>query len=220
MNLITAFEVLKYSPAGNGYPTAQFCELIPQIEQEFARECLGTDLYNYFVSKLAPYPSPLNEYDKTASYSIGDKVIRNGCIFVSLTNANMSDPLLETGDWEPFKRFTDANVNTFWAAYLRRILALKVFMASLIYNTWRSGAGGLVIAQGDAGISGGHRSANKQELSDMKINIIAEIERTTQNMRIWIRDNGEGAGFPSSFICGKFCDTPGRTSRRWNFRPG
>lgn len=219
MNLITAYEVLKYSPAGSDYPTATFCELIPQIEQEFARECLGTDLFNYLIGKLTPYPSNATEYDSAVSYNVDQVVIRNGCLFVSLTNANSTDPLSATGDWKQFDRFTDTNANSFWAAYLRRILALKVYMASLVYTTWRGGAGGITISEGDgAGSRSGFRAANKGELHDVKTSLIAEIERTTANMRIWIRDNGETAGFPSAFVCGQFCETPGRRSRRWAWK--
>lgn len=197
------------------YPTAHFCDLIPQIEQEFARECLGKTLYDYFVSKLTEYPTGAKEWDKKTVYAEGDVVIRNGCLFVSDVACNETDPLKETGDWLPFERFTDADVNTFWTTYLRRILALKVYMASLIFTTWRSGSGGLTIASGD---SAGIRAANKGEMSDVKTGLIAEVERTTANMRFWIRDNGADAGFPSDFVCDQFCETPGRRQRRWAFR--
>lgn len=180
MNLITAFEVLKYSPAGSDYPTATFCEIIPQVEQEFSRECLGKELYDYFVGKLTPYPSGVTEYDSGATYAEGDVVIRNGCLFVSAVASNTTDPLTETGDWEAFERFTDAGVNEFWNLYLRRILALKVYMSSLLFTTWRAGSGGVVIAQGD---SAGMRAANKGEIADVKRGLLAEIERTTENMR-------------------------------------
>ena len=133
MSLITAFEVLKYSPAGNDYPTATFCELIPQIEQKFKRDCLGKALYDYMVSKLTPYPTGVIEYNPTTTYAIGDKVIRNGCLFVSTVAGVAQHPLKWNGDWEAFERFTDEDVNTFWFSFVRRILALKVYMANFIY---------------------------------------------------------------------------------------
>lgn len=215
MNLITAFEVLKYSPAGSDYPTAAFCDLIPQIEQEFTRECLKKELYEYFVSKLTVYPAGVSEYDSGETYAQGDVVIRNGCLFVSAENSNASDPLAETGAWEAFERFTDAGVNELWKTYLRRILALKVYMSSLIYTTWRAGSGGITIAQGDGA---GMRSANKGEISDVKRSLLAEIERTTANMREWLNDNWKAKGFPNDGVCGNTCKTPGKTSRRWMFK--
>lgn len=215
MSLITPFEVLKYSTAGFDYPTRQFCELIPQIEQEFARDCLGQDFYDYLVSKLTPVPTGVLEYDKTLTYAIGDKVIRNGCMFVSLTAGNTTDPLSETGDWEAFARFTDAASNQFWKDYLRRLLALKVFMSSLLPTTWRAGNTGVVIAAGD---SAGMRAGNKGEMADLKAGLLSEIERVTGNMLYWISKNGTDAGFPSEFVCNRMCATPGRRSRRWAWK--
>jgi len=215
MSLITAYEVLKYSPAGRDYPTVQFCELIPQIEEQFARECLGQDLYDYFVSKLTPYPTDAVEYDSTVGYAVDEIVIYNGCLFVCIADNCGSNPILDTDQWEAFDRFTDAAVNAFWMNYLRRCLALKVYSASLIYTTWRAGAGGVVISAGD---SQGFRSATKAELSDIKTGLIAEIERVEKNMLIWLRDNGTDAGFPSTLACANMCQTPGRTKRRWAFK--
>ena len=219
MSLITAFEVLKYSPAGFDYPASQFCELIPQIEEEFARECLGPDLYDYLIEKKNPYPAGAKAWDKKSTYALGDTAIRNGCLFVSQVDCNEADPLKETDDWKVFEKFTDADANTFWKSYLRRILALKVYMASLIYTTWKGGAGGIVIASGDRTEgSTGNRAANKGEIFDTKTALIAEIERAAGNMRFWLRKNGKEAGFPVDFVCREFCETPGRRKRRWNFR--
>lgn len=216
MSLITPYEVLQYSPAkGSTYPTVQFCELIPQIEQELARDCLGLEFYDYLVENLAEVPAGVLEYDPGQTYAIDDKVIRNGCLFVSLVNSNNSDPLKETGDWEAFPRFTVEAVNDFWRAYLRRLLALKVYMSSLIYSAWQPGAGGITVAAGDRD---GFRAVNKGELGDVKRGVISEIERVTTNMLAWLRENGEDAGFPTAFVCKNLCQTQGKVSRRWAWK--
>ena len=220
MSLITAFEVLKYSPAGSDYPTAHFCELIPQIEQEFARECIGTDMYDYFVGKLTAYPDNAAEWESCNTYTTGNVVIRNGCLFVAQNVHTASDPLAQIDDdWEPFERFTDATVNTFWVKYLRRLLALKVYSSSLLYTTWRAGAGGVNIAVGD-GVGGGSgfRAATKTELSDLKTNLIGEIDRVTANMLQWLKDNSETSGFPPLKSCNQICQTPGKRARRWAWK--
>lgn len=219
MNLITPYEVKKYSPAGNDYPTATFCELIPQIEEEFARECLGQDLYDYMVENLADVPTGVPLYSSSATYSIGDIVQRNECLYVSQVAGTAGDPLADNGDWELWDRFTDDDVNIFWKKYVRRILALKVYMASLPYTTWRAGAGGVVIAMGD-GFSGGagFRAANKGEMIDTKNSLIMEIERTITNMKKWLNHgtNRADAGFPAVENCAAdMCETKGRRVRRW-----
>jgi len=214
MDLITPFEVLKYSPAGFDYPTSSFCELIPQIEQEFADECLGTTLYDYLVSKLTTYPSSVSEYDPNVSYSLDDLVIRNGCTFKSTANSNTTDPIVSGSDWTAFERFTDAGSNQLWTGYLRFLLALKVYDASLIFTTYRSGAGGLTVNQGDGS---GFRSANKAEIIQTSAKLDGQIKRTTDNMLRWLTKNAETLGLPFP-VCLEGCETPSRHSRRWGFR--
>lgn len=214
-NLITAYEVVKYSLAGNDYPTAHICELIPQVEQEFARQCLGEDLYEYLQGVLTPYPASTSEWDVTETYDEDDIVVRNGCLFISLINSNATDPLSETGDWEAFEKFTAAGANLLWTGYLRRLLALKIYAASLVPTTWRSGAGGVVVNMGD---QSGFRSATKSELSDIKTNALAEVERVTANMLHWLKENATANDLVYSDVCATMCATPGTRQRRWAFR--
>lgn len=213
MDLITPFEVLKYSPAGFDYPTSSFCELIPQIEQEFTRECLGDDLYEYLVAKLAPYPS-VNEYDPNVTYSLDDLVIRNGCVFKSTANTNTTDPIEPNSDWTSFERFTDAGANELWTKYLRFILALKVYQSSLIFTTYRAGAGGLTVNQGDGS---GTRSATKNELTQVAGHLDGQTKRAVENMVQWLKDNAETKGLPLSSCLGQ-CETKTRSSRRFAWR--
>lgn len=214
MNLITPFEVLKYSPAGFDYPETSFCELIPQIEEELARECLGEELYDYLVSKLSTYPTTATEYDSSVVYSLDDLVIRNGCTFVSTANSNSTDPIEPNSDWTAYERFTDVGVNELWTKYLRFLLALKVYQASIVFTTFRAGAGGLTVNVGD---SGGSRSANKNEIVQVSEQLAGQIERTTANMVRWLEKNAVAKSIPLP-ECLSVCETPGRRSRRWGFK--
>lgn len=215
MSLLTPYEAVKYSTAGKDYPTAQFCEIIPQIEEEFARECLGQDLYDHMVADMVEYPETATEWEDCKTYDIDDTVIRNGCLFVSLEDGNRSDPLNETGEWEAFERFTTAGANLLWTKYLRRILALKAFSQSRVDVTWRSGAGGVAIAMGDGA---GFRAANAAELLRLKADDIAKIETVTKNMLVWLNNNATAQGLPLADSCaGNKCQTRGKRVRRWAF---
>lgn len=214
MELITPFEVLKHSPAGFDYPTGSFCEIIPQVEQEFVSECLGDDLYDYLVSVLSTYPTTAVEYDETVTYNLDDLVIRNGCVFVSTSNGNVTDPIEPNSDWNQYERFTASGANKLWTKYLRYILALKVYTSSLVFTTYRAGAGGLVVNQGDGS---GFRTANKTEMITVAEKIEGQIQRTTANMLKWLSDNATTEGLPLP-ECLSGCETPGRRSRRWGFR--
>jgi hypothetical protein len=214
MNLTTPFEVLKYSPAGFSYPTRSFCFLIPQIEQAFKRECLGDKLFDFLVSRLKPYPANFEEWDAAATYSTGDIAIRNLCTYESTANANTTDPLAPGSSWALFQRFDHAGANELWESYLRQILASKVYVATLPSATYQTGAGGLVVNNGD---STGARAASKSEL----LGIINEqtdfVRMTVENMLEWLADNAAAKGLPYAG-CSTGCETRATRSRRFAFR--
>lgn len=214
MPLTTAFEVLKYSPAAWDYPTKQFCELIPQIEEQFARECLGVERYEYFLSKLTPYPENAQEWDRQITYKEDDVVVKSGCLFVSVSDCNNSNPLSDSEMWEPFERFTDENVNLFWEKYLRRIFALKVYSASLVHTTWKGGASGITLSTGD---NNGFRSGNKGEIFETKTQLLAEVDMIVNNMLFWLKANSETSGFPKIACEDEVCKVKNTRSRRWGF---
>jgi len=214
MNLTTPFEVLKYSPAGFDYPTASFCRLIPQYEQELRSECLGKELFDFLVEHLNPYPETFTEWDAEETYAIDDVVVRNNCTFISTANANTTDPLDAGSSWDAFERFDHAGANELWEMYLRQIMASRVYLGSITPATYRSGAGGAVINAGD---SSGFRSVNQTEMLVLMREQKAFIELTTQNMIEWLNDNYVAKELPLPG-CANNCDVPANRSRRWALR--
>lgn len=214
MNLTTPFEVLKYSPAGFSYPTRNFCVIIPQIEQDFARECLGDKLYDFLFLHLKPYPDTYTEWDSAATYNTGNIVVRAQCTYESVGNANTSDPLQNAVLWRKFKRFDNEGANELWELYLRQIFAAKVYIKTLPSATHQTGAGGLVVNQGD---NTGTRAANKGELLQIINEQTDFIRMTTENMLKWLNDNAKEKGIPY-VACSSNCETRVNRSRRFAFR--
>lgn len=214
MNLTLPFEVLKYTPAGFNYPTKTFCVLIPQIEQAFARECLGKELFDFLVSHLEPYPSVFEEWDSAVTYALNDIVIRNLCTYKSTANGNTTDPLESGADWDIFERFDHAGSNELWEKYLRQIFAAKVYVATISGATYQTGAGGLTVNAGD---SSGARAANKMELIETIKEQNNFIRLTTDNMLCWLSDNATTKGLPY-VPCVAGCEATTVRSRRWAFR--
>lgn len=196
MSLITEFEVLQYSFAGPNYPTRQFCELIPQIEEELARECLGQALYDYLVTKLRAYPeNPETWSAHCTTYTKNSVVVAGGKTYLSTTNYNTTDPLEANNKWVLFTRFTTDYSNLLWTKYLRRLLALKVFLASLTPQTFEPGANGLVVKAG--GYNSTERTGNQGEVNNLKDATMTEIDRVMANMLVWLKANRVTAGFPA-----------------------
>lgn len=214
MNLTTPFEVLKYSPAGFNYPTRSFCILIPQIEQAFRRECLGDALFDFMVAHLKPYPETFTEWDESETYAIGDIVIRNLCTYESTANSNTTDPIETGSNWVQFERFDHVGANELWELYLRQIFASKVYIATLPSSTYQTGAGGLVVNNGD---NTGARAANKTELLGILNEQTDFVRMTVENMLEWLSDNATEKGLPS-VNCSTGCETRTNRSRRFAFR--
>lgn len=222
--LITPFEAVKYSPAGRDYPAATMCVLIPQIEQEFGYECLGKEMYEWLQDNLATVPAGVEEWSCERAYDEGDLAIRNGCTMVSLTDANIDDPV-SSENWEAYKRFGDNDcANEMWEDYLRGILANKLFSTSLTYATLRTGAGGLVVLAGTDGFnSQGFKSAGKTEIHDMKTALNADVDRMVRNMLRWAKaktDSGATCEVPltSMLNCNGLCKPASNSKRRWGFQ--
>lgn len=214
--LITPFEVVTNAPVSRDYPTTHLCVLLPQIEQAFVRECLGKELYDYLVSKLNTYPSGVVDWVQGVAYGVGSFVLRNGCTYECLIDGIESDPATDTESWRMFKKFTDAAANELWEKYLKLVLALKGYVATIVPNTFKSNAGGLIINDGDGT---GNRSARKAELLEVKTHTITEIERVTTNMVEWLNENAFTKQLPWKNPCSTTnCATVGKNSRRWGFR--
>lgn len=222
-NLITAYEVKRYSPAGANYPEVNICEAIPQVEEDLGYKCLGEELYEYLLSVLTEYPANVQEYDPATEYTTDEVVVRNGCLFISDTACNRTDPLDADTDWLPVDKFTVACANTLWVNYLRRILALRVYETVMMYDTQQSGAGGVVVALGD-GYNQGHRAANKGEIADRAKRLDADANTAVQNMWRWMGkqlEEGTCTVLPlqSAKACWSAqCTQPRKNIRRWAFR--
>jgi len=224
--LITAAEVIRDSQAGNGFPTDVVCKQIGLIEPDFGAECLGEDLYDWLLDNKEAVPEPVLEWVQDTEYADGDFVVRNGCLFDSLLNCNRNDPLDDPdGTWAVFQKFgTNDCANEFWEDYLRPVLALKIYAASLNYATRQTGANGVTVLAGTSEFGGqGFRSANKAEMSDYKTDLIADIDRATRKMLRWAKkkiDSGATCTVPLSEMlnCNGMCQPQTNSVRRWGFR--
>ncbi len=225
--LITPYEVVMYSPAGKDYPTDWICKLIPAVEDEYGYECLGETLYKWLMDNVVAPPSDAVEWECGRSYETGEYIIRNGCLFYSISDMNATDPASDESEgWEVAKRFgTNTCANDFWQLHLRNILALKVFVRSVGVTTRKAGPNGLTVLEGGGSFGNqGFKTGSKNELADYKNDILAEIETATRNMIRWanrtVRDD-QNCEVPLStmLLCQtNNCQPTTRSVRRWGFR--
>ena len=225
ITLITPYEVILNSPAGKDYPTDKICQLIPDIEQEFGYECLGETLYEWLLEHRSSYPSSAQEWVCGMNYEEGETVIRFGCVFESSTDMNNADPADdETESWISPSRFDDDCANEFWADCLKRVLALKIYTASINITTRKAGANGLTVLEGGGAYAGqGFRTSSKSELSDYREDLNKQTETAVRNMERWIikrvqSDQDCDVPFSTFPACNKLCAPDNPARRRWGFK--
>lgn len=216
------YEVMEKAPGTRQYPTDKFCEIIPQVEEELANECLGAELMNFIASKCnncgEAYTGQIYEWVPGKTYNADDKVIRNGCVYTTGLDSVTADPLalMNPNPWNLVPKFNHSGVTELWEKYLWHLISLKVFMSSLIYTTFNAGATGLMV-DGGSRDGTGLRSANKSEMSDYKTALKFEIDRVAKNMNRWLNDNWKEKELPQPLQCSD-CDIPQKRSRRFAFR--
>lgn len=185
--ILTPFEVVVYSPAGRDYPQGVIAQILPDIEAEIGYSCLGEKLYKWLLANLTPTPvsvMPFNPNTKCC-FDTNEATERNGIIYVSLVNMNCEDPAKgDTSIWRLLKKFTNEQANTFYETYLRKLIAYRVYAASIDLVTYQSGAKGLTVNVGD---DRGNRAVDKSELNSTKTNILSLCELFTENMRRFLR---------------------------------
>lgn len=219
--LITAYEVIRYSPAGRDYPETHVCDRIALVEETLWNKCFGWDFYDYMITKISPLPTGQVEWEVGQSYAINQWVIRDSCSYKSLAGANTTDPLTDTTNWERHRKFTDDCLNELWEGYLRQYLAFKIYAGSLIYTTHNSTAGGLVIRSNEDGRGGGTRVASKGEIIYSQEKILSDIQDIYDNMISWLKKNKTDCLFPTIKVLDESCGTDciqRKSKRRWAFK--
>jgi hypothetical protein len=215
MAILSTNDVIKYAPVLSNYPTANICNVILQIEEDYIYTCFGSKFYDYMAANLTVITS-VTDWESGTSYALNAIVERNGCLYKSTAAANTNDPLTGT-NWTAVQKFTVACLNTLWNTYLCQILALKTYYHCIVFDTWTAGAKGLTVIEAD---NNGQRDAKVSEISLIQQNVLRQIDLISANMFRWIRkvkDDGTCV-FANIDLCGVDCESPKVGSRRWGLK--
>lgn len=224
-SLITAWEVVRYSPEDDNFPTAKVEPFIETTEETVRRKWLGEDFYDALLSDKASYTATV--WDSTATYAANDYVDYYGVILRSKTNSNTTAPCDDNGtDWAEVSKFSTACYNTLWTKYLRRYLAFIIMSKALKAVTYQAGAQGVTkYLSEDTRVV----SVTLQELEGKTTHLLKEADEILENMREWIKDtytdysNGVSSASGCSGLSSANCVAGGiqqtqRPRKRFNFR--
>ena len=140
--LITPYEVIKYAPVAESFPTKYVCDQIFVTEAELFMECIGNDLYESMLADVKT-ASGIDDYNIQTTYSEGNEVVYEGCVFVSLVDDNNLDPENING-WKVRDKFNSECFQTLWDHYLKQLLAFAVILKGVRYATFQAGGHGIM----------------------------------------------------------------------------
>lgn len=233
-SLITAFEVVKYSPVRFDYPTATICTAIKNKETTLFRQCLGLEFYDILLDDVINYDcaslytnatcgdgieyvegqvchDTIAQYDDTMCYQDGDLVLHDGTIFESLVDGN-NDPII-SAKWRIAPKFENAHYQELWDSYLKYYLAYMIIYTTISYSTFQAGSMGLVNIKNYT--EQGQSTVDTKALWNWKANIKQDAIDYLDNMKVYIARNIEY--FPElKTFCGISCGI--RKKQRIAFR--
>lgn len=222
--LLTPFEVIKNSPAGNQYPLDDIRQLIPVIERDFMKNCLGLDYYDLLLKNCKTYETAT--IWKAGTYTSGQVVIYNGSLLESCVISNTTEPSIGNDKWKEVDKFTKKEYNKLWEVHLKSVLCYKIYKESIPYATIKSNAKGLTINAQD---QSGNMTATSKDIDFVCRTIQNQIDIMMSSMKDfiidehdkWKKDNTKGIDFSNvNFIkedCSD-CIVPGKHNRRVFFR--
>lgn len=213
MALITAWEVIRYSPASDKFPPGEVEPHIFQTEFAFARKYFGITLYNVLVAALVDYGKP-DEWDATATYDADDIVVYFGSVLKSLVGSNTTNPCEDDGTkWAVAEKFSTACYEDLWNIHLRDYLAFLVMSTALDYSTYKITAKGAIEFFDD---ESGIRTAGYKSFSNLKTKLIHDAEERLENMKCYMEDSS--CDFSDALFLCDDTKTFRRRTRRFIFK--
>lgn len=186
--LITPWEVVMYSPAGNNYQRGGLQEYIDIVEEELAESFLGWDYYELMLSAAESYDGLIG-WNVATTYNTGDRALYFDTPIESLQNSNTVEPCVDDGtNWQVLPKFINNTIyENLWKRYLRRYLALRVLSDSLNHTTYQIGQKGVVIEEGDRT---GTKTADHKAFIGSKHSLEADAQRTLDRAQSYMKRTG------------------------------
>lgn len=195
-SLITAQEVVDYSPVGTNSHADLRAEFLALKEEKLARKCLGWEFYLALMEDRVIYrPDGSGDvqyvnFRETTSYDVGDVVLHDGRLYtVTIATNGTQRPSLDVTNryFKIAPRFNTDEYNFIWERYLRTIIAFSISETSVMYRAVHDTATGL-IRKFNPETS---EKASLRELSALKGEYAGDIGDLVNNMTEFILENRE-----------------------------
>lgn len=185
--LISAQEVIYYTPTQKGMDAGLIKPLVPLREESLFRTWLGFEWYGQLLEDLKDN-STATGFISGSNYSSGALVIWRDLIYEATGNTT-GQPPSDTDFWKEADKFNAAHNNVLWRRYLRTVLAWHILHTGLVYNAIRNTGMGVAQPAGEHQVPVNHRL-----LSSFKAEVGGEFQAFLQTMDAYLRE--QSATFP------------------------
>lgn len=209
--IVEPCEVVRYASISSEYPTRHLCDLIAQVEEEFANTCIGYDFYQYLLNDLVD--TSIYIVAKQGVKYPTNTIVQYECAYYKALQDDVTlNDIKDVFSFEKLKKFVDSDNEILYEKYLRRIISLKVYAQSLTEATIKSSAGGAIVNTGD---SMGNRTANRQELAALKDSTLSNAAQAIENMYQFVYRMQKQGKFKNWGACSISCEN---TTQNVKFR--
>lgn len=201
--IITAQEVIYYTPNAQGHGVDSLKGMIPLKEEGLFRVWLGMDWYTALLDDLSDH-SGFAYFQESTNYTTNQVVLWRDLLYQVTASPNSGGALpSDSSAWQEAPKFaTEAN-NYLWQRYLRTVLAWHMMHTSLVYTAIKQTALGIV----QAGSSENQRPVSGRALASFKNEVGEDFNSFLLTMDAYLRENS--TAFPLYKPNQEACDTPG-----------
>lgn len=208
--LITAWEVVKFSPAGDNFPASRVVNAISQVEQKLRRTIIGAEYYDQMLEDVNEFIGVEEWTPKT--YQSNDKALYLDTFIYSLIDDNDTDPAEDSDGtkWAVSDKFSNEAYQELWEKHLRAVIAYLVMSKSNIYATYQLGAKGSTEEYSD---STGTRTASNKTFLGVQGQLVVDAQELIENMKFFLEKNAStyaGVKHIADVNKGKTVIQPGR----------
>lgn len=218
-SLITAQEVVDYSPVSTNSHGDMRANFLALKEEKLFRKCFGWEFYQALMDDRVIYrPDASGDvqyvvFREGTSYAVDDVVLHEGRLYtVTIAVTGSQRPSLDVTNryFKLAPRFTTEEYNFIWERYLRTIIAFSISETSVFYRAIQDTATGLVRKYNPETSA----VASLRELSALKGEYAGDIGDMVKNMTEFILDHKELAIFaefgPIKEACNSQCQPRNR----------
>lgn len=207
--LITPYEVIKSFSIRESVDPKMLVDHIITAEETMFRNIFGWTFYETLIADLISYVNT-SAWIAGVDHVVDDVVMFNNLNYTCIVNTTTAQAPTDSIYWVLSPKFTDTNHEFLWQRYLKRTIAVRVFVDALEFIHFQTGAIGIQKAH-----SNNTEPIDRRELADLKKNALADYDRNVKRLDEYVIAAKSDSLFSNYLgIAYHACQSPTRKRKR------